>query len=177
MFLEISILDWFLKDHVTLKSGVMLKIQLCFRGINCIFKYIQIEKCYFVFLYSWSNEQSWCALETCFTSCAWDKWSISKTIVSPCTRTVERPGLGCRELVVRNLSKLLPAVGRDIGDWLVQTRVKTAQLLQVLLLHAEDHCTQHLQSLLTVLYHACADPETDVKAQVTGQPIRINILL
>uniref|UniRef100_A0A8C1HUQ6 Dynein axonemal assembly factor 5 n=1 Tax=Cyprinus carpio carpio TaxID=630221 RepID=A0A8C1HUQ6_CYPCA len=81
------------------------------------------------------------------------------------TSGVERPGLGCRELVVRNLSKLLPAVGRDIGDWLVQTRVKTAQLLRVLLLHAEDHCTQHLQSLLTVLYRACADPETDVRAQ------------
>uniref|UniRef100_A0A672RML2 Dynein assembly factor 5, axonemal-like n=1 Tax=Sinocyclocheilus grahami TaxID=75366 RepID=A0A672RML2_SINGR len=81
------------------------------------------------------------------------------------TSGVERPGLGCRELVVRNLSKLLPAVGRDIGDWLVQTRVKTTQLLRVLLLHAEDHCTQHLQSLLTVLYHACADPETDVRAQ------------
>ncbi|ROL51129.1 Dynein assembly factor 5, axonemal [Anabarilius grahami] len=77
----------------------------------------------------------------------------------------ERPELGCRELVVRNLSKLLPALGRDIGDWLVQTRVKTAQLLRVLLLHAEDHCTQHLQSLLTVLYHACADPEPDVRTQ------------
>ncbi|KAK7175263.1 hypothetical protein R3I93_002230 [Phoxinus phoxinus] len=77
----------------------------------------------------------------------------------------ERPGLGCRELVVRNLSKLLPAVGRDIGDWLVQTRVKTAQLLRVLLLHAEDHCTQHLQSLLTVLYHTCVDPEPDVRTQ------------
>ncbi|XP_056608778.1 dynein axonemal assembly factor 5 [Triplophysa dalaica] len=77
----------------------------------------------------------------------------------------ERPGLGCRELVVRNLSKLLPAVGRDIGDWLVQTRVKTAQLLRVLLLHAEDHSTQHLQSLLTVLYHACADAEADVRTQ------------
>lgn len=76
---------------------------------------------------------------------------------------------------MRNLSKLLPAVGRDIGDWLVQTRVKTAQLLRVLLLHAEDHCTQHLQSLLTVLYHGSVDPETDVRAQVTGQPIRINL--
>ncbi|XP_059416461.1 dynein axonemal assembly factor 5-like [Carassius carassius] len=81
------------------------------------------------------------------------------------TSGVECPGLGCRELVVRNLSKLLPAVGRDMGDWLVQTRVKTAQLLRVLLLHAEDHCTQHLQSLLTLLYRACADPETDVRAQ------------
>ncbi|KAL6475991.1 hypothetical protein MHYP_G00144900 [Metynnis hypsauchen] len=72
---------------------------------------------------------------------------------------VERPALGCRELVVRNLSKLMPAVGRDATDWLAQTRVKTLQLLRVLLLHAEEHCTQHLQPLLTTLYRACADPE------------------
>ncbi len=41
MFLEqqISILEWFVKDHVTLKTGVMmLKIQLCLSGINYIFK-------------------------------------------------------------------------------------------------------------------------------------------
>ncbi len=47
MFLEqqISILEWFLKDHVTLKTGVMiLKIQLCNTGLNYILKYIQIEK-------------------------------------------------------------------------------------------------------------------------------------
>ncbi|KAL2101279.1 hypothetical protein ACEWY4_003040 [Coilia grayii] len=75
---------------------------------------------------------------------------------------VERPGLGCRELVVRNLSRLMPAVGRDVGDWLVATRVKTAQLLVLLLLHAEDHCTQHLQPLLSTLYRACSDPEKEV---------------
>ncbi len=35
-------------DHVTLKSGVMmLKIQLCIRGINDIIKYIKIENRYF----------------------------------------------------------------------------------------------------------------------------------
>ncbi len=37
------ILEWFLKDHVTLNNGVMmLKIQLCITGINYILKYIQI---------------------------------------------------------------------------------------------------------------------------------------
>ncbi len=44
MFLEqqISILEWFLKDHMTLNAGVMmLKIQLCITGINCI---IQLKK-------------------------------------------------------------------------------------------------------------------------------------
>ncbi|XP_035389658.1 dynein assembly factor 5, axonemal [Electrophorus electricus] len=76
----------------------------------------------------------------------------------------ERPGLGCRELVVRNLSRLLPAIRHDVGDWLAPTRVKTARLLTVLLLHAEDHSTQHLQPLLATLYQACADPEPHVRA-------------
>ncbi|XP_036409022.1 dynein assembly factor 5, axonemal-like [Megalops cyprinoides] len=75
---------------------------------------------------------------------------------------VERPGLGCRELVCRNLSRVLPAVSRDVGDWLAGTRLKTAQLLRVLLLHAEDHSTQHLQPLLSTLYRGCADAEPDV---------------
>eukprot|EP00063_Salmo_salar_P083352 XP_014058187.1 PREDICTED: dynein assembly factor 5, axonemal-like [Salmo salar] len=75
---------------------------------------------------------------------------------------VARPGLGCRELVVRNLSNLLPALARDVVDWVAGTRVKTAQLLYALLLHAEDHCTQHLQLLLSTLYRACTDPESDV---------------
>ncbi|KAJ8346050.1 hypothetical protein SKAU_G00302430 [Synaphobranchus kaupii] len=75
---------------------------------------------------------------------------------------VERPGLGCRELVARNLSKVLPAVSGDLGDWLAGTRAKTAQLLSVLLLHAEDHSTQHLQPLLAAMYRACADAEPAV---------------
>ncbi|XP_049418190.1 dynein axonemal assembly factor 5-like [Epinephelus fuscoguttatus] len=75
---------------------------------------------------------------------------------------VERPGLGCRELVVRNLGKLVPAIAHDVTDWLVPTRVRTSQLLSVLLLHAEDHSTQHLQPLLATLYHACTDSERDV---------------
>ncbi len=37
---QINILEWFLKDHVTLKTGVMiLKIQLCIE-ISCILQYI-----------------------------------------------------------------------------------------------------------------------------------------
>ncbi len=45
MFLEqqISILEWFLKDHVTLKTGVMImKIQLRITERNNILQYIQI---------------------------------------------------------------------------------------------------------------------------------------
>ncbi len=37
-----------MKDHVTLKTGVMmLKIQLCITGQNYILKHIKIENCYF----------------------------------------------------------------------------------------------------------------------------------
>ncbi len=41
---QISILEGFLKDHVTLKTGVMkLKNLALITGINDILKYIQIE--------------------------------------------------------------------------------------------------------------------------------------
>nr|XP_033819652.1 dynein assembly factor 5, axonemal [Geotrypetes seraphini] len=75
---------------------------------------------------------------------------------------VNRPGLGCRELIFRNISKILPAISRDITDWVVGTRIKTSQLLTVLLLHAEDHMTQHMELLLSTLYHACLDEESQV---------------
>ncbi len=38
---KICIFEWFLKNHVTLKTAViMLKIQFCITGINYILKYI-----------------------------------------------------------------------------------------------------------------------------------------
>ncbi len=41
---QISILEWFLKDNMTLNSGIMMPmIQLCVTGINQILKQIQIE--------------------------------------------------------------------------------------------------------------------------------------
>ncbi len=54
MFLkqQISILEWFLKDHVTLKTEVMmLKIQLCITEINYTLQCIQIENSYFKLQY------------------------------------------------------------------------------------------------------------------------------
>ncbi|XP_030315959.1 dynein assembly factor 5, axonemal isoform X1 [Calypte anna] len=75
---------------------------------------------------------------------------------------VTRPGLGCRELVSRNLSKILPGLCHDITDWVESTRIKASQLLYTLLLHAEDHITQHMELLLRTLYQACGDEEKDV---------------
>ncbi|NXA38526.1 DAAF5 factor, partial [Eudromia elegans] len=75
---------------------------------------------------------------------------------------VTRPGLGCRELVSRNLYKILPGLCHDITDWVESTRIKASQLLCILLLHAEDHITQHMELLLRTLYRACMDEEKNV---------------
>lgn len=69
--------------------------------------------------------------------------------------------------MVRNLGRLLPAIAHDVTDWLVSTRVRTSRLLSVLLLHSEDHSTQHLQPLLATLYRACTDTEKDVVSNVS----------
>jgi dynein assembly factor 5 len=44
----------------------------------------------------------------------------------------ERPILGCRALVHRNISKILPAVANDIADWNLDTKIK------VCLMHFND---------------------------------------
>lgn len=83
---------------------------------------------------------------------------------------VERPGLGCRELIFRNLSKILPAVSHDITDWVAGTRIKASQLLVVLLLHAEDHTTQHMELVLNTMYRSCLDEEDKVVENVSIIP-------
>eukprot|EP00062_Callorhinchus_milii_P008954 gi/632952241/ref/XP_007891744.1/ PREDICTED: HEAT repeat-containing protein 2 [Callorhinchus milii] len=84
-------------------------------------------------------------------------WSAPTPVLYPPGE--KRPELGCRELVFRNLYRLLPAISRDITDWVVGTRVKASQLLIILLLHAEDHITQHMELLLSTLYRSCMDEE------------------
>ncbi|RUS89825.1 hypothetical protein EGW08_002437 [Elysia chlorotica] len=75
---------------------------------------------------------------------------------------LERPNLGCRVLVNRHVSKILPGLIRDLGDWVTETRVKCASLLYWLLVNAEDYTTQHIETLLTGLYKACYDDDIRV---------------
>uniref|UniRef100_A0A670YBA6 Dynein axonemal assembly factor 5 n=1 Tax=Pseudonaja textilis TaxID=8673 RepID=A0A670YBA6_PSETE len=77
-----------------------------------------------------------------------------------------RPDLGCRELVTRNIFKILPGLCHDITDWVKGTRVKASQLLFILLQHAEDHITQHMELLLRTLYRVCSDEESSVISNV-----------
>ncbi|CAH1795277.1 unnamed protein product [Owenia fusiformis] len=74
----------------------------------------------------------------------------------------ERPNLGCRQLMYRNISKIIPALIRDMGDWVVDTRIKASQLLYHLLLSEEEYIVQHLEKLLTGMYKACHDEEKEI---------------
>ena len=82
--------------------------------------------------------------------------------------TVERPNLGCRTLMMRNLSKILPGLMRDVCDWVLDTRVKSASLLYTLLLNAEEYVTQHMEILTSGMYRACADEDQRVVKDVSS---------
>ncbi|KAL0278385.1 UNVERIFIED_CONTAM: hypothetical protein PYX00_000222 [Menopon gallinae] len=68
---------------------------------------------------------------------------------------VLRPNLGCRTLVQRNTCQITPALSRELEDWKNDIRIKSAQLLCWLVLHAETDITQHTETLLTTMYKAC----------------------
>ncbi len=75
---------------------------------------------------------------------------------------LSRPILGCRVLVYRSFSKILPALLKDIIDWTVNSRIKSSQLLVTLLFHLEEQMTHHLQGIMRALYRASQDEETVV---------------
>ncbi|CAF1284107.1 unnamed protein product [Adineta steineri] len=84
-----------------------------------------------------------------------------------------RPNLGCRELVKRNLIRILPAIRNDLTDWVVAGRIKSAQLLAILTWQAEETITQHLEDTLQVCSKAIVDDETIVREQVNQSLIYI----
>ena len=81
---------------------------------------------------------------------------------------VERPNLGCRTLVYRNFSRIISGIHNDIVDWVVNTRVKSAQLLYTLMINEEDNATQHLEKVLNCLQRAAADDEKQVIEYVSA---------
>ncbi|UJR10180.1 hypothetical protein I4U23_014395 [Adineta vaga] len=84
-----------------------------------------------------------------------------------------RPNIGCRELVKRNLIRILPAIRNDLTDWVVSGRIKAAQLLAILTWQAEETITQHLEDTLQVCSKAIVDDEIIVRQQVNQSLIYI----
>ncbi|VUZ52373.1 unnamed protein product, partial [Hymenolepis diminuta] len=68
-----------------------------------------------------------------------------------------RPNFGCRELISRSASRLLPGLCNDLRDWQEATRHKAAGLLPIILLHLESAITQHTQTLITGLCSGVAE--------------------
>ncbi|XP_011313706.1 dynein assembly factor 5, axonemal isoform X2 [Fopius arisanus] len=79
---------------------------------------------------------------------------------------IERPNLGCRIIVQQNLSKLITGICNELDDWLADIRVRSAQLLAVLVLNAEQDTIQHIEKLLPAMYKACADEDNRVAVNV-----------
>ncbi|XP_022102374.1 dynein assembly factor 5, axonemal-like isoform X2 [Acanthaster planci] len=94
-----------------------------------------------------------------------DQMDFERIIELPPGET-RRPNLGCRMLIFRNLSKILPGLLHDLTDWTASNRIMSAKLLRVLLLNAEDHTTQHMEKLLSGMYKACGDEEKEVVAKM-----------
>ncbi|KAG8196959.1 hypothetical protein JTE90_009018 [Oedothorax gibbosus] len=76
--------------------------------------------------------------------------------------SASRPTLGCRTLVQRHLYNILQPLLNDIGDWVVETRVKTSQVLYSLVLHAEDKITIKLPSVLEGILLGAVDDNKEV---------------
>lgn len=74
-----------------------------------------------------------------------------------------RPNLGCRELIRLNASKILPGLLNDIGDWVEATRIKSAQLLHVMIWQAERNITQHLETVLQTLFRSCGETSSQIQ--------------
>ena len=87
----------------------------------------------------------------------------------------ERPNMGCRVLVNRHASKILPGLMHDVCDWVVETRVKSALLLKTILLNLEEYTTQHIDILLSGLYRASLDEEESVVHAVRCPPYLCSI--
>lgn len=93
-----------------------------------------------------------------------------------CLFLVERPNLGCRILVQRNISKLAPALARELNSWQADVRVRCSQLLCAIALHAEEYFTHHLQDLLPAMFMAARDEDNRVVVNVNRNKINKSVL-
>lgn len=59
----------------------------------------------------------------------------------------------------RNQSKILPGLSKDVLDWVLETRKKSAALLYTMIINAEGNITQHMQLVLDTIYKAAIDED------------------
>ena len=79
-----------------------------------------------------------------------------------------RPNVGCRELIRLNTSKIVPGILNDIGDWVEATRIKSIQLLYIMIWQAENNITQHLETVLQTLFRSSTENIDVIQTQVAN---------
>ena len=60
----------------------------------------------------------------------------------------------------------MPGILNDIGDWVEATRVKSMQLLYVMIWQAECNVTQHLETVLQTLFKASGEKNDIIQAHL-----------
>ncbi|XP_065338591.1 dynein axonemal assembly factor 5 [Cloeon dipterum] len=68
-----------------------------------------------------------------------------------------RPGVGCRALMQRETSKMLPAILHELHDWNAGVRMQSASLLFQVVRHLEKNFIQYLQKIWPDVCIKCAD--------------------
>lgn len=86
------------------------------------------------------------------------------------------PSKGCRELLSRTASRLLPGLCNDLRDWQEATRHKAAGLLPIVLLHIEAGVTQHTQLLVTGLANGVAEALLRITSATGGGSIHLILI-
>jgi hypothetical protein len=69
-------------------------------------------------------------------------------------------------LIRQNASKILPGILNDTGDWVEATRVKSIQLLLIMIWQTEYNLTQHLETVLQTLFKASTENHEIIQSQI-----------
>ena len=64
----------------------------------------------------------------------------------------KRPRLGCRHTVMCQLSKLIHPIRRELKDSInEEARLKSAQLLEKMIIYVEESIVEHLNSIIPIM--------------------------
>jgi len=78
---------------------------------------------------------------------------------------VHRPCLGARVLVRSYVRRYLPALYKEINDWIEENRERASQLLLCCVIYTEDFMTQFMDHLLVALYKSVLEKENKTVAR------------
>ena len=67
-----------------------------------------------------------------------------------------------------NASKIVPGILNDTGDWVEATRIKSIQLLYVMIWQCENNVTQHLETVIQTLFKSSLERQEVIQIQVAN---------